>query len=74
MHDTNNLWNIVLEKLELSLSNVSYSMWFKDSKVIDLADDVLFISAESTFAKNQILKNYFDKLKSGHFDKLSDQK
>lgn len=64
MHDTNNLWNIVLEKLELSLSNVSYSMWFKDSKVIDLADDVLFISAKSTFAKNQILKNYFDKLKS----------
>ncbi len=64
MQEINNLWNILLEKLELSVSNVSFVMWFKPLKVIDLNDNNLYLGAKSTFAKNQILKNYFDKLKS----------
>ena len=65
MQEINNLWNILLEKLELSVSNVSFVMWFKPLKVIDLSENnTLYLGAKSTFAKNQILKNYFDKLKS----------
>lgn len=69
MQEINNLWNIVLEKLELSVSNVSFVMWFKPLKVVDMTDgSTLYLSTKSTFAKNQILKNYFDKLKSATAD------
>ncbi len=65
MQEINNLWNIILEKLEFSVSNVSFVMWFKPLKIVDFSDNnVLYLAAKSTFAKNQILKNYFDNLKS----------
>lgn len=65
MQEINNLWNIVLEKLELSVSNVSFVMWFNPLKIVDFSsNNVLYLCAKSIFAKNQILKNYFDKLKS----------
>lgn len=65
MQELNDLWNIILEKLELSVSNVSFVMWFKPLKIIDYTEQkVLYLSTKSTFAKNQILKSYFDKLKS----------
>lgn len=65
MQELNDLWNVILEKLELSVSNVSFVMWFKPLKIIDYTDSkVLYLSTKSTFAKNQILKSYFDKLKS----------
>ena len=65
MQEINTLWNIVLEKLKLSVADVSFVMWFKPLKVVDLNDDnVLYLATKSTFAKNQVLKNYFDRLKS----------
>ena len=65
MQELNDLWNVILEKLELSVSNVSFVMWFKPLKIIDYTEQkVLYLSTKSTFAKNQLLKSYFDKLKS----------
>ena len=65
MQEVNKLWQQLLEKLELSVSNVSFVMWFKPLKVVDFTDNkTLVLSTKSSFAKNQILKNYFDKLKS----------
>ena len=65
MQELNDLWSIILEKLELSVSNVSFVMWFKPLKIIDYTEQkVLYLSTKSTFAKNQLLKSYFDKLKS----------
>ena len=63
MQDLLSLWESVLNKLELNVSNVSFVMWFKPLKVVDFVDGKkLIISSNSTSAKNQIMRNYFDKL------------
>ena len=63
MQDLTSLWQAVLDKLELTVSNVSFVMWFKPLKVVDFVDNKkLIIAANSSSAKNQILRNYFDKL------------
>ena len=65
MQDLNSLWQAVLEKLELTVSNVSFVMWFKPLKALDFVDGKkLVISTNSLSAKNQIMRNYFDKLSS----------
>lgn len=64
MQELDELWKVIMEKIEMSVSNVSFEMWFKPLKVIDLTDGKLILSTKSTFAKNQVLKNYFDKLKN----------
>lgn len=65
MQDLSSLWQAVLDKLELMVSNVSFIMWFKPLKVLDLVENQkLVIATNSTSAKNQILRNYFDKLSS----------
>ena len=63
MQELKNIWATILEKLELNVSNVSFVMWFKPLKVVDLVDNKkLVIATNSTSAKNQILRNYMDKL------------
>ena len=65
MQELDELWNVILEKLELSVSNVSFVMWFKPLKIVDYTENkTLVLSTKSPFAKNQILKSYFDKLKN----------
>lgn len=71
MQDLLSLWQAVLDKLELTVSNVSFIMWFKPLKVLDLVDNKLVIATNSTSAKNQILRNYFDKLSSAVNDIFS---
>lgn len=69
MKDLNTLWKAVLEKLELTVSNVSFIMWFKPIKVLDLIDNKhLVIAANTPSAKNQISRNYFDKLSTAVTD------
>ena len=64
MQDLLSIWQTTLEKLELTISHISFLMWFKPLKVVDFIDNKLVISTNSTSAKNQILRNYFDKLSS----------
>lgn len=53
-------WEGVLSKLQVSLSSVSYELWFEPIKVLEYRDNkTLVLVASSTTAKNQILKNYF---------------
>lgn len=68
MKDLSTLWKAVLDKLELTVSNVSFVMWFRPLKVVDLVDKNLVIAANTTSAKNQISRNYFDKLSSAVTD------
>ena len=63
MQDLSSLWDAVLSKLELTVSNVSFVMWFRPLKVVDFVDNKkLILAANSASAKNQISRNYFDKL------------
>ncbi len=65
MKELEDLWKIILEKLELSVSNVSFVMWIKPLKIIDYTENkTLVLSTKSTFAKNQLLRGYFDKIKN----------
>ena len=69
MQDLNSLWQAVLEKLEIIVSNVSFVMWFKPLKVVDFVDNkILYIGTNSVSAKNQILRNYMDKLSEAVHD------
>ncbi len=62
MQELSSLWQTILEKLQMMVSNVSFVMWFKPLKVLDFNDNKLVISANSKSAKNQILRNHIDKL------------
>lgn len=74
MQDLTSLWQAVLEKLEITVSNVSFVMWFKPLKVIDFVDNkILYISTNSVSAKNQILRNYMDKLSEAVRDIFGDE-
>ncbi len=61
MQDIETIWKQVLEKLELRISSVSYMLWIKTIKPLELDDkDNLILIAQSVTAKNQILRNFID--------------
>ena len=64
MQDLSTLWKAVLDKLELTVSNISFIMWFKPIKVLAFEEDKLILVANNTSAKNQLTRNHFDKLSS----------
>ncbi len=73
MQELSRLWEAILDKLQMTVSNVSFIMWFKPLKVVDFVDNKkLILCANSVSAKNQILRNYMDKLTECVCDILGD--
>ena len=64
MQELSSLWKAVLDKLELTVSNVSFIMWFKPLKIVDFTENKLIIAANNASAKNQLSRNYAEKLTS----------
>lgn len=63
MQDISIIWQQVLEKLELRISSVSFMLWIKTIKPIEIdKDDNFIIATQSVSAKNQILRNFIDKI------------
>ncbi len=63
MQNVKVLWQQVLEKLELRVSSVSYTLWIKPIKPIEIDEkDNFVIAVQSLSAKNQILRNFIDKI------------
>lgn len=63
MQDIQTIWKQVLEKLELRVSSVSFMLWIEPVKPIDIDDnDNFIIATQSVSAKNQILRNFIDKI------------
>lgn len=63
MQEISVLWQQILEKLELRISSVSYMLWIKTIKPIEIDEnDNFVIAAQSVSAKNQILRNFIDKI------------
>ena len=63
MQDISTVWQQILEKLELRISSVSFMLWIKTIKPIEIdKDDNFIIAAHSVSAKNQILRNFVDKI------------
>ena len=71
MQEVKDIWQQVLEKLELRISSVSFMLWIKTIKPIEIDDkDNFVLSAQSVSAKNQILRNFVDKIGDCCFEVL----
>ena len=62
MQDIESIWQQVLEKLELRVSTVTFIVWIKPLKPIEIDDKNNFILAASASIKNQIMRNFLDKI------------
>jgi chromosomal replication initiator protein len=60
MVDYNELWNIVLTEVELSVSKATYATWFQNTAVGGYYNDVLTICVPNSFTK-EWLENKFHK-------------
>lgn len=64
MQDIQEMWNKVLEKLELLVTVVSFDLWIKTIEILDFKNDkTLVLVASSVFAKNQLQKHHYNQLK-----------
>lgn len=69
MQEINTIWQQILEKLELRISSVSYMLWIKTIKPLEIDDqDNFVIAAQSVSAKNQILRNFVEKISECAFE------
>ena len=69
MQEINTIWRQILEKLELRTSSVSYMLWIKTIKPLEIDEnDNFIISAQSVSAKNQILRNFIEKINECCFE------
>ena len=63
MQNVDEIWQKILEKLELRISTVSYTLWIKTIKPLEIDEnDNFVVAAQSVSAKNQILRNFLDKI------------
>ena len=62
MQDIESIWQQVLEKLELRVSTVTFIVWIKPLMPIEIDDKNNFILAASASIKNQIMRNFLDKI------------
>lgn len=69
MQDFEMIWQQILEKLQIRISSVSFMLWIKTIKPIEIDENGNFvIAAQSVSAKNQILRNFSDKISDCAFE------
>ena len=56
--NTNELWQAVLGELELSLSKVNFTTWFKNTFIVSFDNGQLFIGVPNMFTKAWLEKKY----------------
>ena len=52
------LWDKILQFIGSKLENISFNIWFKDAKLIDIKDGTLIIQVDSPFIKEHINSRY----------------
>lgn len=58
--DVNTIWNQFLNILSTRISSISFSAWFKESKLTFLDKDTVKIVVPYEASKNHLLENYYD--------------
>ena len=54
----NNIWNEFLNKIQEKLQPVSFDIWFKDTKLIELNNNTAKVLVQSEIYKKEMLRNY----------------
>jgi chromosomal replication initiator protein len=54
------LWQAVLGEIELSVSRGNFVTWFKNTRLVKQADDVIVIGVPNVFIKQQLERKYND--------------
>ena len=71
MQDLKGLWKSVLGELEVSLSQATYSTWFKQTSVISSEDGYVVVAVPNIFTKHWLEKKYHADIKAARFLKRS---
>lgn len=56
--DTKELWDNVLSEIESSISKANFATWFKDTKISDFENGVVYLSVPNTFVQEWLLKKF----------------
>ena len=58
--DLDSIWKSFLEKIQSSISSISYETWFKDTKLISLDDNIAKIKVEAPIQKKILNDNWYN--------------
>jgi len=58
--DINNIWNSFLEKMQDTLTPVLYDMWFSETKLLELNEEIAKILVPMPLHKKHLKENYID--------------
>jgi len=57
--DLEKLWQSTLGEMEIQLSRANFSMWLKESRLVDKRDGTLYVALPSNFAKTWVEDKYY---------------
>lgn len=56
--DVEQLWSEVLEKIQQRIQKASYDTWFKNTKAVDMKDNLLMIETTNEFHRDWLENQY----------------
>lgn len=72
--DKKRLWQNVLGEVEVSLSKASFNTWFKNTEIVDITDDIVFIRVQNVFTQDWLAKKYEPAIKTSLLKSLPNLK
>ncbi len=58
MENKDTLWQRVLSEIEATISKANFTTWFKDTFIVKIEDNIVFIGVPNTFAKDWLGNKY----------------
>lgn len=62
MNDVNNLWQSVLNEIQLEISKSNFTMWFKETSLGKIDDGVVFLHVPSPFYQEWLQKKFHNNI------------
>lgn len=70
MQEFDEIWDAVLEELSKTASRTAMKLWFRDSKLTELAESSAIIEVKTEFMRNTLEKNYTEQVANAFFTLL----
>ncbi|MBI4032727.1 chromosomal replication initiator protein DnaA [Candidatus Berkelbacteria bacterium] len=61
-HDVGQVWKATLGALEVSLSKANFTTWFKNTRIIQIDDDLATVGVPNTFAQEWLRSKYHEQI------------